>query len=177
MDEPIGRNEALLTVIVPVYNERATIDRVLAAVLDAPYSKQVVVVDDASTDGTSELLQRWSEAGRIELVRHSENRGKGAAIRTALSRARGQLTIIQEADLEYDPQDYASVVQPLIDGLADVVYGSRRLGNRITCWQMTNPYYHGVTLLNLCVRLLYGVRITDEATCYKVFSTAIMRAV
>lgn len=172
----MGDSEPLLTVIVPVFNEKATIDRLLAAVLDAPYSKQVVVVDDGSSDGSAELLAKWSERKAVELLRHTRNEGKGAAIRTALACARGRFVVIQDADLEYDPQDYFRLIQPLLDGHADVVYGSRRLGCRRTWRQWLNPYYHAVTLLNVCVRLLYGVRITDEATCYKAFPAAALRS-
>lgn len=171
-----GGSAPLLTVVVPVYNERATIDRLLASVRDAPYSKQIVVVDDASTDGSSELLRKWRQTGRIELLTHTQNQGKGAAICTGLARARGQFTIIQDADLEYDPEDYGRVIQPLLDGQADVVYGSRRLGCEGTWRQVFNPFYHGVTFLNLWVRILYGVRITDEATCYKAFPTAVLHS-
>ncbi len=173
---PIGESELALTVIVPVYNEEATIDRLLACVLDAPYSKQIVVVDDASTDRSAELLQKWRQSGQIELLTHTQNQGKGAAIRTGLACAHGEFTLIQDADLEYDPQDYRSVVQPLLDGKAEVVYGSRRLRCKRTWQQVFNPFYHGVTMLNLLVRILYGVQITDEATCYKAFPTAVLRS-
>ena len=172
----MGDSEPLLTVIVPVFNEKATIDRLLAAVLDAPFSKQVVVVDDGSSDGSAELLEKWSERRAIEFLRHARNEGKGAAIRTALRYARGRFVVIQDADLEYDPQDYFRLIQPLLDGHADVVYGSRRLGCTRNWRQWLNPYYHAVTLLNVCVRLLYGVRVTDEATCYKAFPTAALRS-
>lgn len=173
--EPSDRDQLLLTVIVPVFDERATIDRLLQRVAAAPYSKQIVVVDDASTDGTAELLAKWRRSGRIELVTHARNRGKGAAIRTGLARARGRFTIIQDADLEYDPQDYRRVITPLVEDQADVVYGSRRLESKDAWRQLFNPFYHGVTVLNWVVRVLYGARITDEATCYKAFPTAVLR--
>lgn len=165
----------LLTVVVPVFNEVATIEQLLIAVEAAPFSKQIVVVDDASTDGTSDVLRGWRDSGRIELVNHTKNRGKGAAIRTGLERARGEYTIIQDADLEYDPQDYRQVIAPLLSGQADVVYGSRRLGRKRSWLDQLNPFYHGVTMLNVCVRFFYGVRLTDEATCYKAFSTDVLR--
>ena len=175
-DDRFSASEPLLTVIVPVYNERATVDRLLEAVFRAPYSKQVVVVNDGSTDGSSELLRKWQQAERIELLTHAQNQGKGAAIRSGLACARGQFTIIQDADLEYDPQDYGRLIEPLLDREADAVYGSRRLGCKRTWHQLLNPFYHGVTVLNMCVRILYGVWITDEATCYKAFPTALLRA-
>lgn len=175
-DQAYSGSHPLLTVIVPVYNEIATIDRLLASVFDAPHSKQVIVVDDASTDGSSELLDKRRQTGRIELLTHAQNQGKGAAIRTGLVRACGQFTIIQDADLEYDPPDYRNAIQPLLAGKAQVVYGSRRLGCTRTWRHVGNPFYHRVTVLNLCVRILYGARITDDATCYKVFPTAVLRS-
>jgi glycosyltransferase involved in cell wall biosynthesis len=161
-------------VIVPVYDEVGTIDELLRQVLRCPLSKQILVVDDASNDGTAERLSDWSRKGQIELVQHDQNRGKGAAIRTALARAVGEYVIIQDADLEYDPQDYVPLIEALRRGDADVVYGSRYahrrgldLGERFT-------FRCGIALLNLAVRILYGVRLTDEATCYKVFPRQVL---
>jgi glycosyltransferase involved in cell wall biosynthesis len=164
-----------LTVIVPVYNEAATIGELLSRVLEVPIEKQVIVVDDASTDGTAELLEEWKNFPAVELIRHATNRGKGAAIRSALACARGEFTIIQDADLEYDPRDYETVLEPLVRDEADVVFGSRyACSERING---TNRFFRwGVGGLNLAVRGLYGVRITDEATCYKAFPTKLLRA-
>ncbi len=117
----------LLTVIVPAYNEARTVEELLRRVLRVPLDKQLIVVDDASSDGSGEILERWRDVGRIELVRHERNRGKGAAIRSGLERARGRFTIVQDADLEYDPEDYAHLLEPLERGEARVVYGSRYL--------------------------------------------------
>lgn len=175
-EQLLGGSSPLLTVIVPVYNEAATIDRLLALTLQAPYPKQIIVVDDASSDNSAELLRKWAQSGHIELLQHTRNQGKGAAIRTGLACARGCFLIIQDADLEYDPQDYRVVIEPLLNGVAEVVYGSRRLGTRPSWRQWLNPFYHGVRMLNICVRLLYGVRITDEATCYKAFRTSTLRS-
>jgi glycosyltransferase involved in cell wall biosynthesis len=116
-----------LSVIIPVYNEVATIDSILRRVLAAPYDKEVIVVDDGSTDGTGQKLQLWSGKRDVVLLRHEENRGKGAAIRSAIQMARGYFTIIQDADLEYYPEDYPRLIAPLLSGTADVVYGSRYL--------------------------------------------------
>jgi hypothetical protein len=115
----------LLTVLIPAYNEQATLGELLRRVFAAPYEKQVIVVDDASTDATGDILAAWE--GRCQVVRHPTNRGKGAAIRTGLAEAVGRFTIVQDADLEYDPQDYRLLVEPLLAGEADVVYGSRYL--------------------------------------------------
>ena len=172
---PLNR-PPLLTVLVPVYNEARTIDALLRRVLDAPYAKQVIVVDDGSSDGTVEVLDRWDLHPQVTVLRHAANRGKGAAIRTGLVRARGRFTIIQDGDLEYDPQDFSRVVAPLLSGAADVVYGSRYLQRQPGSTPNWTAFRLGVCVLNLCVRLLYGVRLTDEATCYKVFPTSLLRA-
>jgi dolichol-phosphate mannosyltransferase len=166
----------VLTVIVPVYNEVGTIDELLRRVLAAPYNKQVIVVDDGSTDGTVELLEKWEGHPQVELLQHSKNRGKGAAIRTGLEHAEGRFTIIQDGDLEYDPEDFPRLIGPLLSGEAQVVYGSRYLrreGGPCQHWRLLR---FGVSCLNVCVRLLYGARLTDEATCYKAFPTALLRA-
>ena len=165
----------LLTVIVPVYNEVQTIDEALHRVLAAAYPKQVIVVDDGSTDGTAKALEAWADRPGVELLAHPVNQGKGAAIRTALAHARGRFTIIQDADLECDPDDYALLVEPLLSGEAEVVYGSRYLRREDRARHRWCVLRWGVSLLNTCVKLLYGVRLTDEATCYKVLPTAVLR--
>jgi len=165
----------LLTVIVPVYNEAGTVDEILRRVLAAPYSKEIIVVDDGSTDGTAHALEAWTGHSQITVLKHPKNRGKGAAVRTALEHARGRFTIIQDADLEYDPQDYRRVVEPLLSGQAEVVYGSRYLQATSGKRPGRSLFRLGVSVLNLGVRLLYGLRLTDEATCYKVFPTEALR--
>lgn len=166
----------MLTVIVPVFNEAPTVGDLLRRVTMVPLDKQVIVVDDGSTDATAEVLDRWESEGVVEVLRHDRNRGKGAAIRTGLEHAQGHFTIIQDGDLEYDPLDFPRILEPLLFGEVEVVYGSRYLdrGNRQrTRWSVLR---WGVALLNVCVRLLYGRRVTDEATCYKALPTAVLRA-
>jgi len=168
-------NNPVLSVIIPVYNEASTIDQLLENVVAAPFVKQIVVIDDGSSDGSLKILEKWAQHPQIELLRHSENRGKGAAIRTGLEHAKGQFVIVQDADLEYDPRDYPLLIEPLMCGEADVVYGSRYLSNQTQSapWSM---FRLGVMLLNLVVRLIYGAKLSDEATCYKAFSTSLLRA-
>jgi glycosyltransferase involved in cell wall biosynthesis len=168
-------DQPLLTVIVPVYNEVQTLETILERVYDSPVNKQIIVVDDGSTDGTAELLRQLAECSPIEAHFHGTNRGKGRAIRTALEFAQGQYTIIQDGDLEYDPQDYHKLLEPLLSGEADVVYGSRYL-NRRNSFSGRRTFDLGVKLLNFVVWLLYSKRISDEATCYKLFSTDVLRA-
>ena len=174
--EPALHEAPVLTVIVPVYNEVRTIKELLRRVLAAPYGKQVVVVDDGSTDGTVEALEKWEGHSEVELLQHSKNRGKGAAIRTGLEHAQARFTIIQDGDLEYDPEDYRRLVEPLLSGEAQVVYGSRYLRRKGEPRRRWRLFRCGVAVLNVCVRLLYGARLTDEATCYKAFPTALLRA-
>ncbi len=164
----------LLSVLVPVYNERATLETLLGRVLAVPLDLEVIVVDDGSTDGTRDLLRGLERRMPIRALFHPANRGKGAAIRTALAEARGEIVLIQDADLEYDPQDYPRLVAPILRGETNVVYGSRYLepGNAL-------PLTHfkvGVLLLTFAANLLYGLRLTDEATCYKVFRRDLLQA-
>jgi hypothetical protein len=166
----------LLTVIIPVYNEVGTINRLLNRVLAVTYPKQLILVDDGSTDGTSALLKTWANHPEVTLLQHPHNRGKGAAIRTGLAHARGRFTLVQDADLEYDPGDYPRLLAPLLQGKADIVYGSRYLQPSPYSRPRRRLFRYGVSLLNVAVRMLYGMKLTDEATCYKVFATDVLRA-
>jgi dolichol-phosphate mannosyltransferase len=164
----------ILTVVVPVFNEEATLERLLLSLIAAqPDSKQVVVVDDGSSDRSFEIASRLSESHPIDVLKHPKNRGKGAAIRTGLELAKGKYVIVQDADLEYDTSDINKLLQPLLRGEADVVFGSRYLDpNQKRSFRMADP---GIWLLNFLVRTMYGLKLTDEATCYKLFETATMR--
>jgi len=162
-----------LSVIIPVYNENTTIKKIINMVNEVGVKKEVIVVDDGSDDGTKEIL-RNIKMDSLKTVFHERNRGKGAAIRTGLKYVTGDIVIIQDADLEYDPQEYPKLIQPIVEGKANIVYGSRFLQPLTS----NNIYYHfvlGVKLLNLLTYLLYGVKITDEATCYKVFKTEVIK--
>lgn len=170
----------LLSIIVPVYNELATVIELLDIVQASALDKEIIVVDDGSSDGSHEALQNWvTRHDDAILLHHDENRGKGAAIISGLAAATGKLVIVQDADLEYDPRDFVRLMAPILSGEADCVFGSRRLGESPkaawnTWWnlrQWRNPFYHGVTFLNCLVWWWYSARITDEATCYKLFRT------
>jgi glycosyltransferase involved in cell wall biosynthesis len=169
--DPGCRRRCRLSVLVPAYNERDTIREALARVraLDTEGTEiELIVVDDASTDGTREILE--SEPG-IVLVKQGQNQGKGAAIRAGLTRVTGDVVAIQDADLEYDPRDLLRLMEPIARGDARVVYGSRFLSGRPP---MQWPNYVCNRLLAWGANLLYGARITDEATCYKVFDAALI---
>ncbi len=167
----------LLSVIVPVFNEERTVVALLRRVHDGPYphpQKEVIVVDDGSTDGTPTILAGWADREGVLALRHPVNRGKGAAVRTGLARARGRIVIVQDADLEYCPGDYPLLVEKLRRGEARVVYGSRYLvPDAALRW---DRFRVAVALLNGLVRVLYGQRLTDEATCYKAFLAELLPA-
>ena len=160
-----------LSVVIPVYNERDTIQEALRRVRALDAEVEIIAVDDASTDGSLELLE--AEPGLV-LVRHAQNQGKGMAIRSALERVTGDVVAIQDADLEYDPQDLLRLMEPIAYGKARAVYGSRFLRGRPP---MALPNYICNRLLAWTANLLYGARITDEATCYKVFDAALIRSI
>jgi glycosyltransferase involved in cell wall biosynthesis len=160
-----------LTVIIPVYNEAETLARMLERVLAVPLELELLVVDDGSTDATPRILSASSGRPGIRLFRHPRNLGKGAAIRTALPYATGEAILIQDADLEYDPQDYPALLAPFIAGLAPVIYG-RRCGPRHSLWR----YRLGGRLLSLLADLLYRQRLTDIHCGTKLFDAALLKS-
>ena len=168
-----ARTAVSLSVIVPVYNEAPSIASLIQRVTLVPYCKQIIVINDGSSDSTADVLQAWAGSADVLVLNHAVNRGKSYAIRTGLAVARGQFVIIQDADLEYDPSDYPAVVEPLIRGDADLVLGSRYM-NGDHCGAKWS-FRAGVGALNLAVSLLYGIRLTDEATCYKAIHTETLR--
>jgi glycosyltransferase involved in cell wall biosynthesis len=174
-DSAIEMGTVPLTVLIPVYNEDRTIGELLRRVAEGPYpNKEVIVIDDGSSDATPRLLEVWANRPRFRVLRHARNHGKGTAVRTGLAHARGEVTIIQDADLEYDPTDYPRLVEPILGGKAEAVYGSRYLApTRRLPW---TRFRLGVLLFNGLVRVLYGQRTTDEATCYKAVRTSLFRS-
>jgi len=163
-----GKHEKdfLLSVILPVYNECTTVQEILRRVSAVDMRKEIVVVDDGSTDGTVEILKRLA-MDEIRVFYHDRNRGKGAAIRTGLKQVRGDIIVIQDADLEYDPSEYANLLAPIIDGRADAVFGSRFLGgpHRVLLFW----HYLGNRFLTFLSNLLNNINLTDMETCYKAF--------
>jgi glycosyltransferase involved in cell wall biosynthesis len=163
---PLPESELLLSVLIPVYNEVNTIDRILDEVHAVPVRKQVICVDDCSNDGTREALTRLKAAGRIDKLEfHPVNRGKGAAIRTALAASTGNVVIVQDADLEYDPADWPGLLQPIVDGRADAVFGSRFLGGP----HRVLYFWHSVgnSVLTTFSNMMTNLNLTDMETCYK----------
>jgi glycosyltransferase involved in cell wall biosynthesis len=166
----------LLSIIVPVYNEAKTVQQVIRRLLEIPLpvAREIVVVNDGSTDGTAEVLNEISPVpGVLSIVHAQANGGKGSAIRIGLQRARGTIIAIQDADLELDPVQLAGLVQPIVDGEAEVVYGSRFLSGRPTGSWLQVAANRGLTAVT---NLLYGARLTDMETCYKIMRTPIARS-
>jgi glycosyltransferase involved in cell wall biosynthesis len=173
---PIPRDRFLLSVVIPVYNERDTIVEVLARVAAAPFSKEVIVVDDASEDGTREKLEALRRRGRLDkLVLHPQNRGKGAAVRSGFQEASGDIILIQDADLEYNPLEYPRLLEPILLGKADVVYGSRFLTSEA---HRVLFFWHSIAnrALTLASNMFTNLNLTDMETCYKVFRAEVARA-
>jgi glycosyltransferase involved in cell wall biosynthesis len=161
-----------VSVLIPVYNERDTVAETIARVRASPVEKEIIVIDDASTDDTAEIVA--SLAGPdLKLVRQLRNQGKGAAIRRGLEEVSGEIVLIQDADLEYDPADYPALIAPILAGEAAVVYGTRAPRFEGMRWPHRAFNWIAARLANL----LYRAAITDEATCYKVFRTEVLRAI
>ena len=162
-----------LSVIMPVYNEKNTLEQILEKVLAVPLEKEVIIVDDFSSDGSRELLKNVNIPGVITIF-HDVNRGKGAAIKTGLQYVTGDAVIIQDADLEYDPADYLKLMEPIRSGAADVVYGSRFSGKMD---KMSFAHMIGNKALTIAVNLLYRTDLTDMETCYKMVRTSLLKSI
>src|ERR1051325_6549022 len=170
-----------LSILMPVYNERTMVERCIAGVLAAPLpenmARELIVVDGHSRDGTYDILERLSASEpAIRLFRHEINRGKGAAVRSAIQQATGDFSLIQDADLEYDPTEYPALLRPLLDGRADAVFGSRYLAGEQT---RVLPFWHTRinSVLTMFSNMFSNLDLTDMETCYKVFRTDLLKSI
>jgi glycosyltransferase involved in cell wall biosynthesis len=172
---PLAPEDLVLSVLIPVYNERNTIRLILDQVHSVPVRKQVICVNDCSTDGTTDILNQLKEEGMIDVLIHQKvNRGKGYAIRTALNASTGNVVIVQDADLEYDPADWPQLLEPIIEGKADAVFGSRFLSGP----HRVLYYWHSVgnMLLTLTSNMFTNLNLTDMETCYKAIRGEVARS-
>jgi glycosyltransferase involved in cell wall biosynthesis len=172
MMQPVP-HDPLLSVVMPVYNERNTVEEIVRRVLDVPMRIQLIVVDDASTDGTLDILERLQKELGFTLLKQPKNSGKGSALRRGFAAVSGDLMIIQDADLEYHPEEYPLLTKLITSGRADVVYGSRFLGTH-RVFLLT--HYLGNRLLTFITNILYNTMLTDMETCYKVMRTEVLRS-
>ena len=165
-----------LSVVMPVYNEEGTIEEILSRVRETPFEKEIIVIDDGSTDGTRKLLDRIKQdKPEVRVIHHDRNRGKGACLRTAFRFLTGDVIVIQDADLEYDPQEYPLLLEPILSGKADVVYGSRFLGgpHRVHLFW----HYMGNALLTLLTNVVCNLNLTDMETGYKAFRKEVLQKI
>jgi glycosyltransferase involved in cell wall biosynthesis len=164
-----------LSIVIPVYNEKHTLATLLTRVEAVDYEKEIVLVDDYSTDGTREIVETYKDKKGYTVFMHPHNQGKGAALRTGFAQASGDIIIIQDADLEYDPKDYGKLLEPILDGRADVVYGSRFLGgpHRVLFFW----HYLGNMALTLLSNIMTNLNLTDMETCYKAFTRQVLDSI
>jgi glycosyltransferase involved in cell wall biosynthesis len=168
--------DLVLSVVIPVYNEKNTIHDIVRRVRAVPIRKQIILVDDCSRDGTREILKDWSQTqSDLTIAFHEQNAGKGAALRTGFAQATGQMVIVQDADLEYDPGQYPQLIQPLVEGKADVVFGSRFIGEThrvLYFW-----HYLANKFLTLLSNIFTNLNLTDMEVCYKVFRREVIQGI
>lgn len=158
-----------VSIIIPVYNERRTIREIIKKVQAVPFDKEIIIVDDGSTDGTRDLLKLVESEEGIRVIYHPNNMGKGMAIRTAASYVTSKILVIQDADLEYDPNDYEELIAPIQEGISNIVYGTREILPGNTYSHLT--FFLGGKFLTWLTNILYGSHLTDMPTCYKAFHT------
>ncbi len=166
------QTKSKLSIVIPVYNEKDTINEIVRRVQNVEFEKEIIIVDDCSNDGTRDKINRIG-GNNIKKLFHEENKGKGAALRTGFQHVTGDIVIIQDADLEYNPKEYSNLIEPILDGRADVVYGSRFLGgpHRVLFFW----HYVGNKILTTLSIMLTNLNLTDMETCYKVFKANVIK--
>lgn len=172
-----GLRAPSLSVVIPVYNEERTLREIVQRVLGAPMDTEVLIVDDASKDGSGRIVEELAQShGNVRAFRHERNRGKGAAVRTGIAECRGDIVLIQDADLEYDPRDYPRLLAPILEGKADAVFGSRFVGGDS---HRVLYYWHSVAnrLLTLFSNMVTNLNLTDMEACYKVFRREVIQSI
>jgi len=169
-------SEQSLAVVMPCYNERATIEPIVERVLASPFTAEVIIVDDGSTDGTREILQKLARDARVQVYEQPFNQGKGAALRRGFAEVRAPYAIVQDADLEYDPNDYAVMIEPLLDGRADVVFGSRFQGQAA---HRVLYFWHSIgnKVLTLLSNMFTDLNLSDMETCFKAFRKEVLDSI
>ncbi len=169
-----------ISVLIPAYNEKDTILEIIKQVKAVPLKKEIIVIDDFSNDGTREILRKIKDP-EVRVLFHEKNYGKGHAIRTGIKAVTGDIVIIQDADLEYDPNDYLKLIKPIVEGDTKVVYGTRFPRKKdkffpfFHYFSLSNPYYAANKILTITSNILYLTNITDEPTCYKVFTSDVLK--
>jgi glycosyltransferase involved in cell wall biosynthesis len=165
-----------LSIVIPAYNEQSTLEEIVQRVERVPVDKEIIVVDDASSDGTREVAEALVKAGRIRYFRHEQNQGKGAALRTGFAQARGDMVVVQDADLEYDPSEIPRLMEPILSDKADVVFGSRFSGGES---HRVLYFWHslGNQVLTLASNMMTDLNLTDMETCYKVFKREVLQKI
>ncbi len=166
----------ILSVVMPAYNEKNTILKIIAKVLALGMVKELIVVDDGSTDGTREVLKKAGLDGRVKVILHEKNMGKGAALRTGFTQAAGDIVVVQDADLEYDPNEFIEMARPIEEGFADVVYGSRLSGGKP---QRVYMFWHklGNGVITFLMNMLFNSTLSDIETCYKMFRKSVIAGI
>ncbi|MCA8972218.1 MAG: glycosyltransferase family 2 protein [Planctomycetes bacterium] len=164
----------LLSVVIPVFNEETTLEAIVERVRTVDLPKEILLVDDGSTDASPEILARLESIDGVRVFRHDRNRGKGAALKTGFAEAKGNVVIIQDADMEYDPHDYPALLRPILEGRADVVYGSRFLVREYARVHLFS-HYLGNRFLTFLSNVFSGLNLTDMETCYKVFRAEVVK--